>query len=99
MVQLHQSQQDFDKLNTQILIVFREDKKLVECLKIAANKAKSTFPILNDLGAKETTKYSTDGFHTYLIDTAGTIKAISKGKKYTRPMSEVLISEIKKLGE
>lgn len=97
MVQLKKFEKQFADLETEVIVVFREDRKQVEGLKITKKKTQAPFTVLDDLGSQQTKVYSIDGFDTFIIGKDGTIKAKLDGVKKTRPGGEPIIAELQKL--
>ena len=73
--------------------VFREERKGIEGLKIASQKASGFSPILLDTPAKKTESYSKNDFATYFSGKDGTIKASLSGTKHVRPTGEVILKK------
>lgn len=80
----------------EVIVVFREERDGVEGLKKSQKTGSAEFPLLLDLGAKETEGYSTTGFTTYIVDKEGKIETILSGKKTKRPSAEAIIAAVKK---
>jgi peroxiredoxin len=64
---------------------------------MARQKTKAAFPFVMDLGAEHTAGYSVDGFSTYVIDQAGTVKAELTGTKMARPAAEEVLKKVKEV--
>ena len=95
--QLRGHYKNFQKLDTELICVLREEKGGVGGLKKAYNATRVDFPIVNDLGAKSTKDYSKGGFHTYVIDKEGVIRAVLKGVKTKRPSPEQIMKAVQSL--
>lgn len=94
--QLHRSYGEFEKLNTEIVAVFREEKDGVEGLRKSRASSKAEFPFGLDTDAEATAAYSHDGFNTYIVDTQGTLRATLKGTKMVRPSAEEILKKLSK---
>ena len=70
LVQLKQKEAEFKKLKTELVFVFREEKKQVEGLKAIQAKRKTKFTLLTDFGGRKTRGYSRKKgqFATYVIE-------------------------------
>jgi peroxiredoxin len=88
--------EDISKAGGEVIVVFREEKDGPEGLKKSQKTASAEFPLLLDLGAKETADYSTTGFTTYIIGKDGTVETILAGKKTKRPSAHDIIEAVKK---
>ena len=92
LVQLQSSAADFDKLNAERIVVFREEKDGIKGLK--KSQAKTKFPnLLLDSPAKVTIDWSKGTFATYLINDKGVVKAVLGGTKIARPTSEDVLNK------
>lgn len=85
--------------NADVLIVFREDGKEVDGLKLSAARSGADFNLLTDLGRKSTPLYQGLGqeFCTYIIGKDGKIKSILRGNKLVRPKADAIIKVLKTL--
>ena len=93
-------QKDYDKIKAQgaeVLVIFREDKKEVDGLKISAAKTGAKFNLLTDLGRKVTSAYQGYGktFNTYVIGKDGKVHKILGGNKFVRPNAQIIIEALK----
>jgi len=79
----------------EVIVVFREEQEGVAGLKKSQKTASTEFPLLVDLGAKETADYSTTGFTTYILDKKGKVETILSGKKTKRPSAEDILAALK----
>lgn len=87
---------DIAKAGGEVVVIFREERDGVAGLKKSQQTGSAEFPLLLDLGAKNTPDYSTTGFTTYIIDKKGKIETILDGVKKNRPNSEAIIEALKK---
>lgn len=92
LVQLQKSSADFKKLNTEVVVVFREERDGLKGLKTTQTKTKLT-TLLLDTPTKITSDWSKDTFATYLIDSNRIIKAVMNGTKKKRPSSTEIIQK------
>ena len=60
----------------------------------AKDRIEATFPLVSDLGSKKTSKYSSDGFATYIVDRDGKIASVLPGTKKRRPMAKKILKEL-----
>ena len=98
-MQLQKDYAKYKALDTDIVCVLREEKDGVEGAKKMAKKTGAEFPILLDLGKKETAAYSGEGFHTYLIDRMGVLRYDIAGVKAKRPTSAMILDELTALSK
>ena len=87
---------EISKAGGEVIVVFREERDGVAGLKKSQQTGSTEFPLLLDLGAKNTPAYSTTGFTTYIINKKGKIETILNGVKKNRPKSEAIIEALKK---
>ena len=101
VVHLQKDYQVIKKLGAEVLVVFREDKKEVEGLKISADKSGAEFSLLTDLGRKATPRYEGLGqtFKTYIIGPDGKVKKILTGNKLVRPNAKSVVEALKNTGQ
>lgn len=92
---LQENYEDISKAGGEVIVVFREERDGVEGLMKSKKVAGAEFPLLLDLGAKNTADYSTSGFTTYIIDQEGKVKKILAGTKPKRPKAEAIIAALK----
>ena len=91
---LSKNYEQIKKQDAEILVVFREERDGTEGLKKSQTSSKATFPLLLDLGNKQTPDYSTTGFTTYLIGKDGKIKSILAGTKPKRPKTKAVLEAL-----
>jgi len=99
LVELQKHYGKIQKLDAEIVAVFREEKLGAEGLKRSRNSARAEFTLVNDLGAKATSAYSRNNFTTYVIDKKGVIQAILPGTLTKRTSADEILRELKKLAE
>lgn len=99
MVHLQKDYAKIKELGAEVLVVFREDQKEVEGMKIAAQKSGAAFGLLSDLGRKATPRYEGLGqtFKTYIISKEGKVKYILTGNKFVRPNAQAVLEALKKM--
>ena len=97
LVELQKNYKQIKKLGGEVVCVFREEKEGTKGLKKSQSKIKAKFYLLNDLGSKQTAKYSGDSFTTYIIDKQGKIQAILPGTTTKRPPIAKVLKELKKI--
>lgn len=64
-------------------------------LKTTVNKTRAAFPVLVDPEGKNTGRYRTDGFSTYLIDKEGKILKVLTGSKTKRPSADKIYNALR----
>ncbi|RMG33109.1 MAG: hypothetical protein D6725_16345 [Planctomycetota bacterium] len=96
--QLQRHYRAFKKRNCEVLVVFREEQDGVAGLKRARATAKAEFPLLLDLDAQHTGRYSRGEFAAYIIDRRGIVRSKLSGTKTVRPAAEEILSKIDELG-
>jgi peroxiredoxin len=92
---LQENYKDISKAGAEVIVVFREERDGVEGLKKSQKVAGAEFPLLIDLGSKNTADNSTRGFTTYIIDMDGMDKPILAGTKPKRPKAAAIIAALK----
>ncbi|MEM7316875.1 MAG: redoxin domain-containing protein [Planctomycetota bacterium] len=95
--QLQKSYAEFNKMDTEIVAVFREEADGVEGLQKSISKTRATYPMLLDLKKQRTAAYSDTGFATYIVDKQGKIAAILPGTKRQRPGPKAILAKLKAL--
>ena len=96
LVQLQKNKAEFDKLDAQMISVFREEEDGPAGAKKTTTKTGFT-PILIDTPADKTKAYAQEGFVTYLIGKDGTILAELTGTKKSRPKTEAVLAKAKEV--
>ena len=76
------------------MAVFREEKEKANLQK-SQDKIQASFPLLVDLESKQTSKYSSSGFVTYIIDPEGKIVSVMPGTKSRRPMAKKILKMLR----
>ena len=95
-MKLQKNKAEFDKMNIQMLCVFREERKGISGTNVASKRSKFS-PILLDTPATKTAAYSQKEYATYLIDKEGIIKAKISGTKYSRPGDSTILDKTKEI--
>lgn len=84
-----------------MLAVFREEEKGPAGLEIVRNEynVDADFVLALDRQAAKTEPYGVGPpvFNTYLIDSAGTIRAILSGETYDRPTGDRIVNRLEEL--
>ncbi len=91
LVQLQENVGDlFKKHNANVLVVFREESEGQGGLTKVVDQTKTEFTLALDTNAEQTKQYSPgDMVHdSYIIDSAGMIRAILAGKRYDRAQAD-----------
>lgn len=98
LVELQKHAEDFKRLNTEMLFVFREESEGVEGLKKIKDKHKTTYRLSLDFDKKSSKAYSPKNrtFDNYVVDSKGIIRGIIDGTLRDRATAEELM---KVLGE
>jgi len=101
LVELRKQAERFEELNTEIIVVFREEQGGVEALKKIQESTKTDFTLALDFEKQTTGQYSSDGsaFDNYLIDRSGKVAKIFSGKKTVRATANEIIKAIRELPE
>jgi peroxiredoxin len=98
MQQVKDLQEHYDDIkaqNAEVLIVFREELTGIEGLNKIRSMTEAKMPLALDPGKEETGKYSSEGFHTYIIDRQGLILKILPGTKVDRPEPEAILAALR----
>ena len=96
LVELGKKADEFKKSKTEIIAVFREEKKGEDGLKAIKDKTKTTYTLALDSGNKKTGRYSTGRreFTGYVINPEGKITKILKGDLRNRAKADELLKAI-----
>ncbi|QDT12421.1 hypothetical protein [Planctomycetes bacterium K23_9] len=103
LVQLQQQTSDFEKLNTQLVFVYREETDGVDGLKKIEEKieAKNRKTILLglDLNKKSSAAYSSQNrtFDNYVVDSKGIVRGVIDGSLKDRATANELLKILKKV--
>lgn len=103
LVQLQQQAEEFKKLNTELVFVFREEREGVKGLKKIQAKVKEAnrkhFLLAVDPQKKSSAAYSSKRmtFDNYVIDSKGVLRASIDGTLRDRATAEELIKALKKI--
>ena len=87
--------EDFKRLDVEIVSVLREEQLGAEGIRRAQEESGAEFLILNDPEGEQTRAYSQQSYSTYVIDSAGVIRAILKGRLYKRPTVEETLEAVR----
>ncbi len=98
LVQLQQHAEEFKKLNTELLFVFREEQEGVAGLKKIKERTKTNYVLAVDT-KKASAIYSPKRrtFDNYVISKDGTVKAILPGTLTSRATAEQLLKHLNEL--
>lgn len=72
----------------------REEDKGAEGIATSIEKSGAQFPLLLDVGEKQTSMYSGGAFNTYLISPDGVIREHLDGTKVERPTGEAILGAL-----
>ena len=99
LVELQKRSDEFDKLDAELIFVFREEQEGVEGLKKIRDKYKPDFTLALDLDKKSSAAYSPANrtFDNYVVDKRGTIAAIIPGTLRVRATGDELVKILKEL--
>ena len=99
LVELQKHAEDFKTLNTEVVVVFREESEGVEGLKKIKGKTKSTFTLAVDKDKKSTAAYSSKKmtFDNFVVAKSGEIKALLDGTLRTRATANELLKVLKEI--
>ena len=94
LVQLQKQAKKFEELNTEVVLVFREEKEGIAGLKKIKKRTKTTFTLAVDLNKKSSHQYSSVNrtFDNYVIDKSGVIRAVIDGTLMKRANSDQLMA-------
>jgi peroxiredoxin len=101
LVELQKQDNEFKKLDAELIFVFREEKEGVDGLKKIKDKQKTTYTLALDLDKKESSAYSSERmtFDNYVIDKSGVVRKSIDGTLRERATAEKLLKELKTLTE
>jgi len=99
LVQLQEQADTFEKLNTELIFVFREEREGVDGLKKIRNKTKTTFTLAVDFDKKSSAAYSSRRmtFDNYVVAKDGTVKAVVDGSLRTRASADQLLRTLREI--
>lgn len=99
LVELQEHAEDFEKLNAELIFVFREEKDGVEALKKMKDKYKTKFTLSLDLDKKSSKAYSPESrtFNNYVLDSSGVVRLEIDGSLRTRAKATALIKTLKEI--
>ena len=97
LVQLQEQADTFEKLNTELIFVFREEG--VDGLKKIRDKTKTTFTLAVDFDKKSSAAYSSRRmtFDNYVVAKDGTVKAVVDGSLRTRASADQLLRTLREI--
>ena len=96
LVELGKKADEFKKSKTEVIAVFREEKKGEDGLKAIKDKTKTPFTLALDNGNKHTGRYSSGRreFTGYVINPEGKVTKILKGDLRNRAKADELLKAI-----
>ncbi len=96
LLDLRRNSETFKAAGARVVVVFREEAKGIDGLKIIKKRSKADFTFALDNGKQLTADYSAGEkeFSTYIIDTFGRIQAIIKGDMKNRAKSQRILDAI-----
>ena len=97
LVELKSQKESFNKLNTELIFVFREESLGVDGLKKIREKHDPPFTLALDYRKKSSAGYSPTPmtFHNYVIDSQGVIRHVIDGDLRRRAKPAALINALK----
>lgn len=101
LVKLQERADEFEALNTEVIVVFREERDGVEGLKKTLEKTMSTFRLGLDLNKEQTSRWSPKKgqFANYVVDRHGKIRGIVDGDLRDRATADELMAFLKSLNK
>ena len=99
LVELQKNAAKFEELETEVIVVFREENSGVEGLEKIVNRTKTEFTLALDLNKESSKAYSPkdSSFDNYVIDKSGIVRKIFAGNKMRRATATDIIEAIEKL--
>ncbi len=93
LVELNKNAEKFSELGVEVVVVFREEDKGVDGLKLIQEKTKVPFQLALDKNKEKTSRYSPDKmtFNNYVVDSSGNVVAIIEGDLRKRAKSKALL--------
>ena len=97
LVELGENKDKFAEHNTEVIAVFREEKKGEDGLKAIKEKTNTSFTLALDNGKEQTSRYSAarGEFTGYVMSPKGEITKIIKGNLRDRAKSNELLEAVK----
>jgi peroxiredoxin len=99
LVQLQKHADEFENLNAEMLVVFREESEGVDGLKKIKEKHNTTFRLALDFNKKSSKAYSPEemSFDNFVIDSSGRVRGIIDGTLRDRATAEELIKILREI--
>ena len=99
LVKLQERAEELEAADTEVIVVFREERDGVEGLRKSQARAKSTFRLALDLGKKTTAAYSPrkGQFANYVIGRDGIVRGLVDGDLRKRATADQLITLLKEI--
>lgn len=103
MAQLVQLQEQLgeliEQLDANVIVVFREEAEGQDGLRKVVDQTQTEFTLALDSDAAQTNRYSPGGrvHDSYIIDSAGVIRAILAGKRHDRAQADEFAQALNEL--
>lgn len=99
LVELQKQHAQFEKLDAEVMVVYREEKSGVEGLRKIRDASKTTFTLALDLNKASSGAWSPgkSEFQNYVIDRKGIVRRILPGTKTDRASADVLLNTLRML--
>ena len=96
LIELRRNANKFEEANAQIVVVFRDDSKGIDGLRMIKSRSKVDFVLALDNEKIETPNYSPGKmeFSSYVINACGVVQGFVKGDKTNRAKSQRLLDII-----
>ena len=96
LLELRRNAEKLKAANARVVVVFREEAKGIDGLKLMKNRAKVDFTFALDNGKQQTAAYSPGDkeYSTYVIDKSGQIQGIIKGDTRNRAKTQRILDTI-----
>ena len=96
LLELRRNAEKLKAENARVVVVFREEAKGIDGLKLMKNRAKVDFTFALDNEKQQTAAYSSGDkeYSTYVIDKSGQIKSYIKGDTRNRAKSQRILDAI-----
>ena len=93
LVQLNKHAKDFERLNTELIFVFREEREGVAGLKKIKDKHNPPYRLALDFDKKSSQAYSPKAmtFNNYVVDSSGIVRGVVAGTLTDRAKADELL--------
>ncbi len=101
LVKLQERADEFADLNTEVIVVFREEREGVDGLKKTVERSKTSFRLGLDLNKEKTARYSPKRgqFANYVLDRHGVVRGMVDGDLRDRATADELMAFLKELND